>query len=153
MINRENGLTEIYERIKVRRTDLGLKTFKRTPTTPVREEMLPCVFMAEDVDNVIEHSKRNKTGYPARRVLEVALEIIAPRDADVKQLYFNVRRAVFMNKEAVFEENDPKSFTPVLAENVFINENRTEGPTGYGLPDVIGMRLVLDLVYTDKGFY
>lgn len=153
MINREEGLVEIKERIKVRRTVLGLKTFKRTPTTPVREEMLPCVFLSEDVDNVVEHSKRNKTGYPARRVLEVILEIIVSRDVDIKQLYFNVRRAVFMNKEAVWEENLFSSFTPIVANNTFINENRTEGPTGYGLPDVIGMRLVLDLVYTDKGFY
>jgi hypothetical protein len=153
VINREEGLTEIYERIKARRIILGLQAFKRTPTAPVREEMLPCIFMSEDVDNVIEHSQRNKTGYPARRVLEVALEIIASRDTDVKQLYFNVRRAVFMNREAVWEENDPSSYSPFIAENTFVNENRTEGPTGYGLPDVIGMRLVLDLVYTDNGFY
>lgn len=152
MINREEGLIEIYERIKARRDDIGLKTFKRTPTSPVREEMLPCVFMSEDVDNVIEHSKRNKTGYPARRVLEVDLEVIAVREADVKSLYLAVRRAVFMDRNAAWTDNDPNSFNPIIAENTFINENRTEGPTGYGLPDVIGMRLVLDLVYVDKGF-
>lgn len=153
MTNREDGLVEIYERIKARRSELNLITFKRTPTTPIRKEKLPCIFMSEDVDNVIEHSKRNKTGYPARRVLEVSLEIIVSKDVDIKQLYFDVRRAVFMDKEAVWADNAPISFTPVLAKNIFINENRTEGPTGYGLPDVIGMRLVLDLIYTDKGFY
>lgn len=153
MLQREEGLLEIYERIKIRRINLGLNTFKRTPTVPVRQEMFPCIFMSEGVDNVIDHSKRNKTGYPAKRVLEVALEIIVSADADIKRLYFDVRKAVFMDKNAVWEENKPSAFSPIIAKNTFINENRTEGPDGFGLPDAVGMRLVLDLIYTDNGFY
>lgn len=147
MINREDGLTEIYERLKANRIALGLTTFKRNPTSPATELDLPCILMAEGTDMVIEHSKRNKTGYPARRVLEVALEIIASKEVDIKQLFQDVRRVVFTERGS-----DPVKFTPVVAENTFINENRTEGPTGYGLPDVIGMVLVLDLVYTDEAF-
>lgn len=138
---------EIFERIKDNRVGLGLTTFRRTPTAPIREEDLPCVFMFEESDNIIEHSKRSKTGYPAKRVLEVVLEIVATRDTDVKQLFIELRKTVFKVRES-----DPPVYNPIVANNTFINENRTEGPTGYGLQDVLGMRLVLDLIYTDNGF-
>lgn len=147
MINRENGLLEIYERLKANRLALGIKTFKRTPTAPASEADLPCIFMSEETDNVVEHSKRNKTGYPAKRVLEVALEVIATRDTDIKQLFNDIRRVIFTERDS-----SPVVYTSILTENTFINENRTEGPASYGLPDVIGMRIVLDLVYTDNGF-
>ena len=147
MQNREDALLEIYERLKANRTVLGIKTFKRTPTSPIIEADLPCIFMSEETDSVLEHSKRNKTGYPAKRVLEVVLEIIVTDATNIKQLYLDMRSVVFTQRGT-----DPAVFNPVLAQNTFINENRTEGPTGYGLPDVIGMRLVLDLVYTDNGF-
>lgn len=147
MINRENGLQEIYERLKANRVALGVKSFKRTPTSPAVQEDLPCIFMFEETDNVVEHSKRNKTGYPAKRVLEVVLEVIATKEADVKQLHIDIRRVIFTELGS-----NPPVFSPIVAENTFINENRTEGPSGYGLPDVVGMRLVLDLVYTDNGF-
>lgn len=149
MTNRENALLEIYERLKLNRESLGIITFKRIPTTPVTEEELPCIFMSEEADTVIEHSKRNKTGYPARRVLEVGIEIVVAKNSvDIKQLFMDVRRVVFTKRGS-----DPVEYNPILAENCFINENRTEGPTGYGLPDVVGMRLVLDLVYTDNAFF
>lgn len=147
MTNRENALLEIYERLKANRTILGIKTFKRIPTSSITEEDLPCIFMSEETDSVVEHSKRNRTGYPARRVLEVILEIITSNEVDIKQLYSDIRRVVF-----TVRNSDPVEFNSTLAENTFINENRTEGPTGYGLPDVVGMRLVLDLVYTDTAF-
>lgn len=147
MINREDALIEIYERLKENRESIGIKTFKRTPTSPSDEEDLPCIFMSEESDNIIEYSKRNKTGYPARRALEVSIEIVASGDSNIKQLYMNTRRAVFAERGS-----NLTNFNPVLAHNTFINENRTEGPTGYGLPDILGMRLILDLVYTDNGF-
>ena len=148
MILREQGLTEIHERLKADRVILGLKTFKRTPTAPVREQDLPCVFMIEGTDNVIAHSKRSRTGYPCKRVLEVVLELVTTKDIDIKQLYNEVRKSVFKKRGGEV----PPVYEPILAQNTFINENRTEGPTGYGLQDVLGMRLVLDLVYTDNGF-
>lgn len=147
MINRENALLEIYERLKENRISLGIATFKRIPTQPITEDDLPCIFMSEETDNVIEYSKRNKTGYPAKRVLEVGIEIIASREINIKQLYSDIRRVVFAKRGT-----DLTEFNPNLDSNTFIHENRTEGPTGYGLPDVVGMRLVLDLVYIDNGF-
>lgn len=147
MINRDDALEEIYQRIKDNKDVLGLTTFKRTPTEPIDQDQLPCIFMMEGVDNIIEYSKRSKTGYPARRVLEVVLELAALSETDIKDLYRNLRSVVF-----TVRGSDPAEFNPIVATNAFISENRTEGPTGYGLPDTLGMRLVLDLVYTDKGF-
>lgn len=146
MKNREDALVEIYNRIKSKRVSLGIKTFKRTPTEPIVQENLPCIFMLEELDTVITHSKRNATGYPARRVLEVVLELVTDKDTNIKTLYRDLRSTIF-----TVQDSDPPVYTPKLANESFINENRTEGPTGYGLPDVLGMRLVLDLVYTDNG--
>ncbi len=139
MINRELGLLEIYNRILAKKDVIGLKGFKRSPTAPVDEKYLPCVFMLEGVDEITEHSSRKPTGYPAKRMLEVTLEIVSDRDADVKQLYSDVRSAVFSGGVVVADDG------------TFIRETRTEGPTGYGLPDVLGIRLILVLFYTDKG--
>lgn len=139
MINRELGVQEIYDRLYAAVGDLGLKGLKRSPTTTVDEDFLPCIFMVEDVDEIVEHSARSSAGYPCKRMLEVTLEIIASRETDVKKLYSDVRSVVFGDGVVVADDN------------TFIRETRTEGPTGYGLPDVLGMRLVLILFYTDKG--
>jgi len=139
MIRREEGLVEIYNRIKTERVALGLKAFKRTPTKPIDENSLPCIFMSEGIDEVVDHSSRSTTGYPCKRNLEVTLEIVTDRDTDIKQLYTDVRSVVFTGGVIVADNN------------TFIREIRTEGPTGYGLPDVLGMQLVLVLVYTDAG--
>jgi len=141
VINRENGLLEIYNRVKNDKDSLGLRAFKRTPTKPIDENFLPCVFMIEGVDDVVKPATRNNTGYPCVRNLEVTLEIVTDRDTDIKKLYTDVRSVVF-NGGVIVADN-----------NTFIREIRAEGPTGYGLPDVLGMQLVLMLVYTDMGTY
>jgi len=146
MINRELGLNEIYERIKDRRTDIGVLTFKRTPTSPIQDSDMPCIFMLEGTDNVIRQTQRNNTGYPARRVLEVILELVTTKDSDIKTMFRNMRQSVF----AVIG-SDPIMYNARIVHNVSISENRTEGPVGYGLPDILAMRLVLDLVYVDDG--
>ena len=139
MLRREEGLQEIYRRIKDNKDALGLKGLKRTPTSPVDEKYLPCVFMIEDTDIILKESSRTSHGYKAQRLLEVTLEMITNKDADVKELYRNVRSSIFEGGVIVADNN------------TFIREIRTEGPTGYGLPDVLGMRLVLVLSYIDDG--
>jgi len=138
MERREEGLVEIYDRIYAAKEILELKGFKRTPTTAIDENLLPCIFMIEDVDEVTEISQRDRFGYPMRRRLEVVLEIVTNRDYDIKKLYRDVRSTVLGDN-------------PVVADNTFIRELRTEGPTGYGLPNMLGMRLVLNMFYTDTG--
>lgn len=149
MENRELGLLEIKERIKADRTALGLVSFKRTPTRPSEIGDLPCVFMLEGIDNIFKRASRNKTGYPAQRSLEVIIELVVDKNktADIKSLFLELRKTVFKVKGS-----NPPEYNPIVAENVFFNENRTEGPVGYGLPDIKVMRLVLDLIYTDGGF-
>lgn len=139
MQRREEGLLEVYNRILNAKDVLGLKGFKRTPTSPVTEQYLPCIFMIEGVDEVVTHSSRGSSGFPCRRALEVTLEIVTNKDVDIKKLYRDVRSVIF--SEGVIVADD----------NTFIREIRTEGPTGYGLPDVLGMRLVLALSHNDKG--
>ena len=142
--NRELGLLEIYERIKTNRSALGINTFKRTPTRPVQESDLTCVLMIEGNDIIVKKSSRSTTGYPASRLLEVTIEVIAKKEIDVRTITRNLRSVIFTDRIT----GNPSS---IIAKNVFINENRTEGPMGFGMPNVVGIRLVLDLVYTDDG--
>jgi len=145
--NREDALQEIYERIKVKRISLGLTSFKRTPTEPIVEKDMPCVFMLEGPDNIIEYSSRGNMGYPVRRTLEVTLELVTNSNIDIKSKLRDLRKAVFAERDI-----DPPVYNPRLVDvgqTGFISENRTEGPSGYGLQDILGMSLVLDLVYTD----
>jgi len=153
MENRELGLLEIKARIKADRTSLGLKTFKRTPTDPLKSEDLPCVILLEGTDNIFKRASRNKLGYPAQRDLETIVELVVNKvdTPDIKALFLELRKTIFK----VRNENDPNAeptYSSIIADDVFINENRTEGPVGYGLPDIKVMRLVLDLIYTDGGF-
>jgi hypothetical protein len=148
MNNREDGLLEIYERIKSNRTELGLTSFKRTPTEPINDKDMPCLIMLEGNDNIVTHSSKTNAGYPVRRALEVTLELITSKSTDIKAMLRNLRKVVFTERGS-----DPPFYNGRLCANDrtgFIQESRTEGPNGYGLPDVLGMRLVLDLVYTDE---
>lgn len=145
--NREDALVEIYERVKANRVDIGLKSFKRTPTNPVDDGDLPCLFMLEGADLIVNSSSKTNTGYPVRRALEVKLELVTDGDTDIKTMLRNLRRIVFTKRDT-----DPALYdAKLLPDNRTgsISESRTEGPDGYGLPNVLGMTLVLDLVYTD----
>jgi len=146
--NREDALLELFERIKANYIDLGLVSFKRTPTVPIDDEDMPCLFMMEGTDNIIEHSSKNNSGYPVRRALEVTLELVTAKSFDIKAAVKDLRRVVFTERGT-----DPAVFNAKLVPKGrvgFIQENRTDGPTGYGLPNILGMSLVLDLVYTDN---
>jgi len=145
--NREEALLELYERIKVNRVELGLATFKRTPTEPINDSDMPCIIMIEGSDSILVPNSRNTSGYPVRRLLEVTLELITTSVTDIKKTLRDLRRIVFTERDT-----DPPIFNARLlpdGRTGLIQENRTEGPTGYGLPDVLGMSLVLDLVYND----
>ena len=106
---------------------------------------MPAVVMLEDIDVVVEYASRSRHGYPARRRLEVVFEVITSKNTDIKRLYRDLRQVLFTDRTT-------GEINPNIAPNVTIFENRTEGPVGYGLPDVFGMRLVLDILYIDNGF-
>lgn len=137
MLNRELALVEIFNRVSLAHTTLGVKSFKRAPMSPLDPDKFPCISMIEGADEVVKVNSRGVSIYPARRLMEVILELSTSDSADIKSLYQDVRRTVLAN--------------PIVADNTFISELRTEGPAGYEIPNTQGMRLVLALVYTDKG--
>lgn len=141
MDKREDGLVEIYRRIKAAK-DLGtldILSFQRSPTVPVNTVDMPCVFMIEGEDEIVKRASRDIFGYPAERNLEIVLELIVQGSADIRKLHKDLRIAVLKDGASV-------------TTNTFIREVRTEGPTGYGLPDVLGIRFVLSMTYMDEGF-
>lgn len=134
---REESIVEVVQRIKDARVALGLATCKRVPTSAITASNCPAILVIEGEDNIVKKASRTNSIYPARRNLELVLEIITILGYDIKKLYREVRSVILQN--------------PVVAENCFIEEIRTEGPNGYDLPDIQGMRLVLSLTYTDSG--
>lgn len=134
---REDSIVEVERRIKEAREALGLTTCKRVPTSAITSAHCPAVLLVEGEDVILKKSSRGVQIYPARRNLELILEIITLIGYDVKKLYRDVRSIVFVN--------------PVVADNCIIEEIRTEGPSGYDLPDIKGMRMVISLTYTDFG--
>ena len=149
MENRELGIVEIYDRLEAKKDTLGLNFCIRTPTGPIDPTMVPGLIMNEGDDVITQRANRGPTGYPAKRILEVAIELLindTDETIDLKTLFLAVKRAVFYNRDI-----DNPRIEVQVANNVFINENRTEGPYGFGLPNIKGMKLVLDLIYTDNG--
>jgi len=134
---RELSIVEVERRVKDARESMGLTTCKRIPTSAITSSHCPAVLIIEGEDLVVKKASRTNSIYPARRNLELVLEIITILGYDIKKLYRDVRSVILQN--------------PVVAENCFIEEIRTEGPNGYDLPDIQGMRLVLSLTYTDSG--
>ena len=95
--------------------------------------------MLEDTDQIIKPNNRDPLGYPCARDLEVVLELaVNENDTDVRQLIRDLRTIVFAGGVKV-------------ADGVFIRELRAIGPFGYGIPNILGMRLVLSMNYTDDG--
>ena len=137
MENREAGLQVLYNRIKDERTSLGIKTFRRTPSTPVEEKHLLCVFMSEGIDRIAQPSTRNWLGYPARRELEIIFEMIAVDTFDIRDFFTRFRTVVLSSA--------------TLTSDCIVREVRALGPQGYGMPNVIGLQLILSMSYTDNG--
>lgn len=134
---REQSIIEVENRVKDARSILALNTCRRMPGPAISARNCPAVLIIEGEDVVVKKSNRGTSIYPARRRLELILEIVTVLGYDIKKLYRGVRSVVLQDV--------------VVAENCIIEEIRTEGPNGYDLPDIEGMRLVLSLLYTDLG--
>jgi hypothetical protein len=151
MIQREAGIQELYERLKLAYVEIGLKTFKRNPTQRLRDEDFPYIILDQGTDQIVKAGSRKTHGYPAKRVAEIILEIGTNDDGktNIQALYDKVRKAIF-----TVRGSDPVEYSATLVrqDGVFFAENRTEGPTGVDIPDILVMRLVLDLIYNDKAF-
>jgi len=141
------AMQEIKDRFYEKKNDLGLLYLKDTPSGEIDPDQTPAILLTSGTDSIGKYSNRSDHGYPAQRILEVSIEaIINSRDIDVVDFFKNVRKTAFIGRGT-----NPEIVDIQVADGVFIRENRSEGPFGYGLPNMIGMRLVLDLLYTDNG--
>jgi hypothetical protein len=134
---RETCIEVIKGIIKDNKEQLGVVTCKRAPTNSITSSITPAIIIIEGDDVVLKKTSRGIKIYPVKRNLELILEIITVLGYDIKKLYRHVRSVVLQN--------------PIVADDCYIEEIRAEGPHGYELPDVKGMRLVLSLMYTDNG--
>ena len=147
MKKRIDACAEIFERIKANRVTIGLKTFRKTPTSQAKVEEMPICFMVYGKDSIVKKSSRsssfkNRSG--DMRSVEIILELIANKTEDVFAIFEKVR-------ETVLEDIHPlKNIDGTVDTTTFMIEDRTEGPIGYGLPDVEAMIFVINLVYLDK---
>lgn len=150
---RELGMDKIKQRLIADKDVLGLKSLKRNSNDPISKSEMNAIYIFEGRDTITEHASRGFLGYPAKRLLEVDVEIITKNNRDgtaIKTLYNNVRRAVFCDK--IIDTNTTYVPNPILADNVAIRELRTLGPGLYDVPELIGIKLVLGLIYIDNGF-
>lgn len=150
--------TEALETIKSRfvrdRELLGLVTFNWNTNNPIDKSSVPSVYMFEGRDVIEKYNQGNILGYPARRHLEINIEIVAKSDrnaAGVKALLQKVKRTVFCDR-TVEGEDDVWTPNAVVAKNSFIRELRIKGPGTYEVPELVGIKLVIGLWYTDNGF-
>lgn len=147
MKKRIDACVEIFERIKANKEVIGLKTFRKTPTSQAKIEEMPICFMVYGKDSIIKKSSRsssfkNRSG--DMRSVEVILELVANKTDDVFAIFEKVR-------ETVLEDIHPlKNLDGSIDTTTFMIEDRTEGPIGYGLPDIEAMIFVINLVYLDK---
>lgn len=147
---RDKSLTNIYERIKRDRDQLGLKSLMWSKNTTIEKDNIPVVFMFEGKDIIKKYDSRNKIGYPARRELEVEIEIAAKDKDSLWDIYQKTRRAIFCTREDSIESI---IWTPnnVVERNSFIMEIRTNELVTYKDPTAIGISLIVGLSYVDYG--
>lgn len=148
------SLIEIKDRIIRDREILGLESFQWNSNNPIDKSNVPAIYMFEGRDVIEKHYQGDKLGYPARRHLEINIEVVAKNDRyaqTVKQLLQKVKRTVFCDRTG---EGEDIVWTPnpVVAKNSFIKELRTKGPGTYEVPELVGIKLVVGLWYTDNGF-
>jgi len=151
---RTKSLLEIKRRIVRDKELLELVSFNWNTNSPISKTTVPSIYMFEGRDVIEKYHQGNKLGYPARRHLEVNIEVVAKSDrnaAGIKTLLQKVKRTVFCDREG---EGDSIVWTPnpTVAQNSFIRELRTKGPGTYEVPELVGIKLVVGLWYIDNGF-
>lgn len=151
---REIALNEIESRLIRDRDILGLQSVNRNNNNPISKTNVPAIYMFEGRDVIENWTQRDPLGYPLRRHLEINIEIVAKTDRKakgVKTLLNLVRRSVFCDRTG---EGEDFVWTPnpIVAKNSLIRELRIKGPGTYEVPELVGIKLVVGLWYTDEGF-
>lgn len=148
------SLEEIKRRILRDKDILGLKTFNWNTNSPISKLNVPSIYMFEGRDVIKDYADRTPLGYPAKRHLEINIEVVTKIDrnaAEVKALLQKVRRSVFCNRSGE-EGNYIWIPNQIVADNSRILELRTKGPGLYEVPELVGIKLVIGLWYIDYGF-
>jgi len=150
MIVREVALQTLFDRLLRDRNDLNLKALKWNSNDPISKDMVPSIYMYEELDEITARKSRDSLGYPVARRLEVELEIVTTNDKHskaVKDLYLLVRRTVFCEKNLT----GAYTINPVLAPGSTVRELRAKGPGLYDVPELVGIKMVLEIQYIDNG--
>jgi len=151
MIKRVLAIAEIKKRIKDNRNTLvsgGIKSFHENLQRGLVLADLPAVCLSEGPDEILKRTARNPRGLPMDRMVEIIIDTVL-----VKAVGTDIRKVCIDIREVVLSTIHPVTINSVVDNTTFLSELRIEGPFGYGLPDVEGIRLVLGLNYVDKGSY
>lgn len=148
MIKRVLAVAEIKKRIKNAKVALGMKTFHYNPQRGLRADELRAVCLTEGIDDIIRRSSRNPRGLPLDRLVELIIDVV-----DLKTDTSNINKVCIDVREAIMQDIYPVVVDEKVDHTTFLSELRIEGPFGYGLPDVEGIRLILGLNYIDTGNY
>jgi hypothetical protein len=147
MKKRIDGCIGVYERIKAARTEIGLKSFVEVPTSQAKVEQMPICFMNYGIDDIIKRSSRTVTptrkGEENTRSLEIIFQIVAPKGTTIG-IFRKLRKEIFKDIYPLLKED------LTIDTSVYIFEERSEGPYGYGIPDVEFFVFVVKLVYPDE---
>jgi hypothetical protein len=136
---RQEALDAIRLSITNAKEDIGLNTFRwAEDTTAIKADELPCIFLGVGDDPITGYSNRGYLGYPATRMAQVIVELVVESGTDLKTMFEKLRKAILEN----YQTSDTSA----------IRELRTIGPTGYNVPGVKGVSLILGLRYIDTGF-
>lgn len=148
MIKRVLAMAEIKERIEAARVALGIKTFHQNLQRGLKGDELTALCVSEGADEIVKRTSRNPRGLPQDRFVEIIIDLVA-----VKSELPDIRKRIIDTREVILVDIYPVKFEGVNDTTTFLSELRIEGPFGYGLPNVEGIRLVLGLNYIDSGSY
>lgn len=148
MKKRVLAVAEIKKRIKDARTALGVTSFHYNPQRGLIGSDLRAVCLTEGIDDIIKRSSRDPRGFPLHRGVELIVDIVdnVTPTSDICKVCIDVR-------EVIMDTIYPVTVDGVVDPTTFLSELRIEGPFGYGIPDVEGIRLILYLNYIDPGNY
>ena len=141
MGQREDGMQEIENRCNPLFASIPLKYLKRSPSTPVGRDEMPCVLIMEGSDPIYKRGGRTYQGYPCKRTLSVIIEcwdLSTDEGGDVKAIANEVRRVVLAEDG-------------VLVGRVKIREEDAAGPYNLGIPNIEGFRVIFSMPYIDDG--
>jgi len=138
---RDNAVTDIIERIYNEVTNnppydqFELCHMELTPVDPIGVNSMPAILLFEDEDSIIKRATHNNLGFPLIRTLSLMIEVWDLDKDRVKKLYKSTRKGALSNGGLLTKAN--------------VVEKKTVGPYSSGRDGTMGIRLVLEIVYTE----